>query len=84
MNASSPTTRLLDSLTLLHASEHLGVLTATMDRITDGNDEFLEMVGYTREEMEAGLIDWRTMTPAEYVRLDEPKLPVPFLTDRAA
>ncbi len=38
MNASSPTRRLLDSLTLLHTSEHLGVLTATMARITDGND----------------------------------------------
>jgi PAS domain S-box-containing protein len=71
VNASSPTRRLLDSLALLHASEHLGVLTATVARITDANDLFLKRVGYTREEMEAGLIDWRAMTPPEYASLDE-------------
>lgn len=57
MSSVQKVPRLADSLTLLLASEHLGVLTATLERITDANDTFLKMVGYTREEMEAGQID---------------------------
>lgn len=62
---------LSDSLAVLQASEHLGVLTATVEGVTDANDSFLRMVGFTREEMEAGLIDWRAMTPPEHRALDE-------------
>jgi PAS domain S-box-containing protein len=39
--------------------------------ITDANDAFLQMVGYTREEMLSGQINWRNMTPPEYLPLDE-------------
>ena len=39
--------------------------------ITDANDKFLEMTGYTREELNAGKIDWVKMTPPEYRYLDE-------------
>ncbi|MBL9188446.1 MAG: PAS domain S-box protein [Opitutaceae bacterium] len=35
-------------------------------RITEANDAFLALVGYTREELMAGLIDWAEMTPPEY------------------
>jgi PAS domain S-box-containing protein len=31
------------------------------------NDRFLEMVGYTREELDAGMIHWDAMTPPEYL-----------------
>jgi PAS domain S-box-containing protein len=34
------------------------------------NDRFLEMVGYTREELDAGLIHWDAMTPPEYLPAD--------------
>jgi PAS domain S-box-containing protein len=36
----------------------------------EGNDEFLRIVGYTREDLEAGLVRWDTMTPPEYGELD--------------
>jgi PAS domain S-box-containing protein len=39
--------------------------------ITDANDKFLEIVGYTREDLKAGRIRWDKMTPPEYRYLDE-------------
>jgi len=36
----------------------------------EGNDELLRMTGYTREDLEAGLVRWDTMTPPEYSDLD--------------
>lgn len=39
--------------------------------IVDANDKFLEMVGYDREDLKAGRIDWQRMTPPEYRHLDE-------------
>ena len=39
--------------------------------ITDANDKFLEMVGYTHEDLVAGRIDWVNITPPEYRYLDE-------------
>ncbi|MBD1885533.1 PAS domain S-box protein [Microcoleus vaginatus] len=38
--------------------------------IIDANDRFLQMVGYSREELEAGLIHWDAMTPPEYAHAD--------------
>jgi PAS domain S-box-containing protein len=35
-------------------------------RITEANDTFLEMIGYTRAELEAGKVDARRITPAEW------------------
>jgi PAS domain S-box-containing protein len=34
--------------------------------ITDANDKFLEMLGYCREDLRAGRLDWGDMTPPEY------------------
>ncbi len=36
----------------------------------DGNDEFLRIVGYSREELRAGLVRWDAITPPEYAELD--------------
>jgi two-component system, cell cycle sensor histidine kinase and response regulator CckA len=33
--------------------------------ILNANDRFLEMVGYTREDLEANRVDWRKLTPPE-------------------
>ena len=50
----------------------LGVIYWNMNgEITDANDKFLEMVGYDREDLTAGRIDWGGMTPPEYRHLDE-------------
>lgn len=62
---------LLKSLGLLHDSTYLGVVTANMDRILDANDSFLRMIGFSREEMQAGAIDWRAMTPPESRQFDD-------------
>jgi PAS domain S-box-containing protein len=40
-------------------------------QIIDANDKFLKMVGYTRDELEAGKIDWINMTPPEFRHLDD-------------
>jgi PAS domain S-box-containing protein len=40
--------------------------------ITDANDAYLQLVGYTREQFTAlGKISWRELTPVEYQDLDD-------------
>ncbi|WP_413174482.1 ATP-binding protein [Anabaena azotica] len=39
--------------------------------IHEKNDEFLRIIGYTQEDLLAGRIDWRNLTPPEYLYLDE-------------
>jgi PAS domain S-box-containing protein len=39
-------------------------------KITEANDAFLQMVGYTREDLLSGKVRWDTMTPPEYAYLD--------------
>ena len=36
----------------------------------ESNDELLRFTGYTREDQEAGLVRWDTMTPPEYTEID--------------
>ncbi|MEI6294204.1 MAG: PAS domain-containing sensor histidine kinase [Methanomicrobiales archaeon] len=49
-----------------------GVIFWNMDgEITDANDKFLEMVGYTREDMKAGLLNGFTLTPPEFTSVDD-------------
>ncbi|MBW4643159.1 MAG: PAS domain S-box protein [Goleter apudmare HA4340-LM2] len=42
--------------------------------ITDGNDALLNMVGYTREDLLTGRLNWVDLTPLEYLQLDEQAL----------
>ena len=45
----------------------IGVIFADFSgNITEANDTFLKMVGYTREELLAGKVRWADMTPPEY------------------
>ncbi|WP_392535487.1 PAS domain S-box protein [Nostoc sp. C117] len=39
--------------------------------INRANDEFLRMVGYTREDLLAGNLSWSNITPPEYLYLDD-------------
>jgi PAS domain S-box-containing protein len=55
----------------LFESDMMGV--AIPDRFgafRESNDELLRMTGYTRQDQEAGLVRWDTMTPPEYAHLD--------------
>jgi PAS domain S-box-containing protein len=48
-----------------------GIVSGEFDRIPDANDAFLELVGYSREDLQAGRLHWPELTPPEYVALDE-------------
>jgi PAS domain S-box-containing protein len=48
----------------------IGVIVTDLDRIVEANDHFLDMVGYTREELNGGRLRWPEMTPPEYAELD--------------
>lgn len=39
--------------------------------IREANDALLEMIGYSREELQTGKISWIEITPPEYLPLDE-------------
>jgi formate hydrogenlyase transcriptional activator len=48
-----------------------GVVSGEFDRIPEANDAFLDLVGYTREDLLAGRLIWPDLTPPEYQALDE-------------
>jgi len=53
-------------------SNLIGVNTATLDgQIFEANDCFLEIVGYTRDDLNAGAINWVEMTPLIYAEIDQ-------------
>jgi PAS domain S-box-containing protein len=55
----------------LQDSGVIGVVFWTRDgRVVDANDAFLNIVGYTREELVSGQVSWAEMTPGEFAHLD--------------
>jgi PAS domain S-box-containing protein len=40
-------------------------------KITDANDRFLEMLGYSRAQLADGILDWHIVTPPEYWEVDQ-------------
>ncbi|MBD2094302.1 PAS domain-containing protein [Trichocoleus sp. FACHB-591] len=53
-------------------SNIIGVLlTGPSGTIMEANDAFLKIVGYTREDLHDGVMNWSEMTPPEYVQQDE-------------
>src|SRR5262249_48882984 len=52
-------------------SDMVGILFwSASGAITDANDVFLDMVGYTRAELEAGRLRWPDLTPPEWTEVD--------------
>ena len=43
-----------------------GIVSGEFDRIPEANDAFLDLVGYTREDLLAGRLVWPDLTPQEY------------------
>jgi PAS domain S-box-containing protein len=53
----------------------IGVYVADFSgRIFESNDAFLDMVGYTREDLHAGQMNWVEMTPSQYHLVDRQAL----------
>ncbi len=48
-----------------------GVVSGEFDRVPEVNDAFLALVGYSREDLQAGRFNWPDLTPPEYAPLDE-------------
>jgi len=48
-----------------------GIVSGEFDRVPEANDAFLEMVGYSREDLLEGRLHWPDLTPPEYASLDD-------------
>jgi PAS domain S-box-containing protein len=57
-------------VTRLLASNVVGIFTVDDTHVLEANDMFLDLVGYTREDLEAGRLNWRAMTPPAYEEAD--------------
>jgi PAS domain S-box-containing protein len=59
-------------LRLLYDANVIGVMFANQEgTITDANDAFLRMLGFSRDELASGRLSWATLTPPEYRPADE-------------
>jgi PAS domain S-box-containing protein len=48
-----------------------GVVSGEFDRVPEANDAFLELIGYSREDLLEGRLHWPDLTPPEYSALDD-------------
>jgi PAS domain S-box-containing protein len=62
--------RVRSRATPLH-STIAGVVSGEFDLVPEVNDTFLNLVGYTRDDLAAGRLRWPDLTPPEYAALDE-------------
>jgi PAS domain S-box-containing protein len=47
------------------------ILTDFSGQVTDANDRFLEIIGYSRADLNANRINWAKITPPEYFEIDQ-------------
>jgi len=56
----------------LAESNIIGVILVDLSgSILEANDAFLQMVGYTQQELRTGKLQWQKMTPPEYISTDQ-------------
>ncbi len=54
------------------SSNFIGILHSDVNgKIVDMNDTLLKIIGYSRQELDEGKIDWRKLTPPEFACLDK-------------
>jgi PAS domain S-box-containing protein len=59
-------------VSLLFETNLLGVISFDLSgSVQEANDEFLRIVGYSRDDLRSGAIDWARMTPTEFKAQDE-------------
>jgi PAS domain S-box-containing protein len=51
-------------------SSIIGIFFWTTSAITDANDAFLSIIGYSREDLVAGRVQWSQITPPEYLAVE--------------
>lgn len=57
---------------ILYDSNIIGVMIIDKNnRITQANENFLKLLGYTNEEIESKSLHWNQITPHEYLEIDE-------------
>ena len=52
-------------------SSIMGIFFWRLDGITDANDAFLRMIGYSRDDLLAGRVQWSAITPPEVLPMEE-------------
>src|SRR5258705_6221899 len=55
----------------LREANVLGVLVVSEEGIHEANDAFLDIIGYTRDDLESGRIHWRALTPPRWGARDD-------------
>jgi len=61
----------LAALGRMAGSNLVGRVISTPDGVRNANDAFLRITGFTRAEMDEGLVHWRTLSPPEWANLDD-------------
>ena len=49
----------------------VGIVSGEFDRIPEANEAFLDLVGYSRDDLLTGRLRWPDLTPPEYLSLDD-------------
>ena len=55
----------------LREANVLGVVVVGEHRVYEANDAYLDIIGYSRDDLEAGRIAWRQMTPPEWAGAED-------------
>jgi PAS domain S-box-containing protein len=58
----------------LREANVLGVVVLDEHRVYEANDAYLDIIGYSRDDLEAGRIDWREITPPEWASVQDTAL----------